>query len=177
MNPLVNYKPNLNYWDVDSQLTTIGKFKDLYSNDKSKKKVDSSQIMWAIAFYCHPESKLVNYPDEEKKALINKDIYNGELDWNTVQDLINDYKDFFLTQAQRSLETWKLKLEERDAYLVSIPYKSLDLDDAKKLDALLADTHKLFNQYESIMEKISEESAKAIGKGGAKESASEKGLI
>jgi hypothetical protein len=181
MNPLVSFVPGQkvipNYWEIDNQLAFVGGFKKLYDTDKTKNKRDSSLIMWAIAFYCHPESRILNFPDVEKKELIEKDIISTTVEWDKISSYIVEYKNLYLTQARRSLFNWKLKLEERDAYLMSIKYNSLELDEAGKLDRLLADTPKLFKQYEDIKELIQDEDAKTINKAGIQESASEKGLL
>lgn len=181
MNPLVNFIPGQkeipNYWEIDTQLAFIPPFKVLYSEDKTKGKKTSSQVMWAIAFYCHPDSRIVNFPEAEKRSLIETDFIKSALDWESLTLLIKEYKNLYLTQAKRSLVNWKIKLEERDEYLMAIPYNSLALEDAAKLDKLLADTPKLFKQYEDIKEQIQEEDAKTINKAGIKESASEKNLL
>lgn len=180
MNPLANFLPGKtiqNYWESDNQLATIGVFKELYESDKTKKKTTSSQIMWAVAFYCHPESRLAKFSEVEKKQLIESDIIGEKVMWENIEKYIKAYEKLYLTQAKRSLQNWNRKLEERDNYLNSMPYHELTLDDAKLLDALLANTPKLYTQYEDIMEKISDENAKSINKAGIQESAAEKGLL
>ena len=181
MNPLTNLEPGKktqpNYWGIDNQLSFIGVFKALYESDKSKKKVNSSQLLWAVALYCHPDSRLINFPSAEKRQIIEADYLGKELDWDKIEALTTEYKKLYLTQARRSLENWKLKLEERDEYLNSFPYKSLDLEDAKLLDTLLANTPKLYKQYDEIQEQILDEDAKAINKAGIQESAAERKLI
>jgi len=176
MNPFVDYKPGLSYWDIDPQLKGIAPFKSLYSDDKSKKKVNSSQIMWAIAFFIHPESRLDKFSSVEKWEVIEEDIITfKEYKREMLTRPIKMYKKMFLTQAQRSLVNWRDKLEERDAYLISIPYNQLELSEAEKLDKLLAGTPKLYQQYEAILDSIQEEESKGRTKGGRAESASEKG--
>lgn len=179
MNPFASYEANknVNYWEVDNQLATIGNFKVLYEKDKSKKKKDSSLFMWAVAFYCHPDSRLLNFSFEDKRNIIENDIAGKELNWKLIEDYCKDYTNLYLTQAKRSLHNWKKKLEERDNYLLSIPYRSLGLQEAAQLDKLLADTPKLFKQYTEIQSMIDEEAAKEINKAGIKESASEKKLL
>jgi hypothetical protein len=181
INPLANYnadsKTIQNYWEFDNQLATIGIFKDLYQSDKSKKKTTSSRIMWAVAFFQHPESRLINFSTTEKKDIIESDITKEPMDWNDLATYITAYKNLYYTQATRSLENWKVKLEERDEYLNSLPYKDLDLDSAKLLDTLLANTPKLYKQYDEIKQQISDEESKGRTKAGIQESASEQGLI
>lgn len=176
MNPFVDYKTGLSYWDIDPQLMAIEPFKSLYSDDKSKKKINSSQQMWAVAFFIHPESRLAKFSIEEKWIVIEDDIVSfKDFKRESIKTLISVYKKMFLTQAQRSLINWRDKLEERDAYLISVPYSQLELAEAQKLDLLLAGTPKLYEQYNKILDSIEEEESKGRTKGGRAESASEKG--
>jgi hypothetical protein len=175
--PLINYKEGINYWDVDTQLTTIEPFKSLYKKDSSKKKDHSSQMMWAVAFYIDPQSKLVNYASAEKQIVISNDIVTIKIDWDKLSVYIEAYANLYLTQIQRSLANWKYKLEERDKYLIGLPYSELGLDEASKLDKLLSDTPKLFEQYFKMEEALKEEISKGLNKGGRKESLSEQKLI
>jgi hypothetical protein len=67
------------------------------------------------------------------------------------------------------------EIRRKRCYLISIPYKELELTEAEKLDKLLAGTPKLYQQYEAILDSIQEEESKGRTKGGRAESASEKG--
>jgi hypothetical protein len=177
MNPLIEHKEGVNYWDVDNQLMTIEPFKSFYKKDSSKQKNYSSQHMWAVAFYIHPKSRINNYSSVEKQKIINDDISNIKLDWEIIEKLIPEYIKLYSTQVQRSLEQWKFKLEERDEFLMNTKYSALGIEDAGKLDKLLSDTPKLFEQYAKIVESLKEEENKGINRGNRKESISEKKLI
>jgi len=177
MNPLTEHDEGVNYWDIDNQLKTIEPFKSFYKKDSSKNKNYSSQHMWAIAFYILPQSRIVNYSSEEKTKIIDSDIATIKLDWKQITELLPEYSNLNLTQVQRSLENWKFKLEERDNFLMKTTYDSLGIDDAGKLDKLLADTPKLFEQYAKIQESLKEELNKGINRGGRKESISEQKMI
>jgi len=175
--PLDSYKEGVNYWDVDNQLQTIEPFKTLYKKDSSKKKDHSSQMMWAVAFYIDPKSRLLNFSSKEKQDVVSKDIVTIKIDWDKINVYIEEYAKLKLSQIERSLANWKYKLEERDKYLVSLPYQELTLDEASKLDKLLSDTPKLFEQYFKMEDQLKEEINKGANKGGRKESISEQKLI
>ena len=179
MNPLTNVKEgNLPcYWDIDNQLSTIGVFKELYEGDKSKKKVDSSLTMWAVAFFAHPDSRLYNLSTSDRKEIIETDVVKREMNWIKLSIYIDAFRKLNLTQLKRSLEKWKDKLEERDDYLTSLPYKTLELKEATDLDKLIANTPKLFQNYMDIQEMVNQEDAKTVNKAGIKESAAEKKLL
>jgi hypothetical protein len=54
------------FWDEYPELKIPKEFNELYSKDKSKNKVNSSRIMWAIHLHSHPESREI----EESKSFM-----------------------------------------------------------------------------------------------------------
>lgn len=172
--PLKDFDLNVNFWKVNPQLKMPESFNKLYKEDKSKGKKNSSQLMWAIALCYDPNSKFYNLIEKARKTLVEQDFAKEKIDWKGLEPQIELYKSLFMSQATRSLDNWKLKLEERDNYLNSIPYRDLDLKGAKDLDDLIANTPKLYVQYNKILEQLSEEAAKGATRGNVPESASEK---
>jgi hypothetical protein len=67
---------------------------------------------------------------------------------------------------------WEKTLHERDDFISSVPY-TLDTFEAK--DKMMSLTPKLWDQYESIQERLTKESAKT--RGDVEESLSEKQII
>lgn len=176
--PLVQYKIGVNYWDVDSQLTTISPFSEIYKADKSKKKDESSQTMWALAFFCLPTSRLANSSTIDKISLIDSDISTVKIDWIKVKALVDDYLKFYTTSLERTLYTWKCKLDERNDYLINMKYSSMDdIGEAAKLDKFLAQQAPLVEAYNKLVESIGKEKSQAKTKASAKRSAGEKKLI
>jgi len=178
MSVIKNYSKDANYWDLDPQLTAFEPFKTLYDSDKTKGKRGSSQKMWAVAFYIDPDSRLYKYKAAEKKKVIESDIITIKgFDWKELEEPIKIYKKLNMTQAERTLDTWNLKLEERERYLLSIDYKELTLEEAKKFDTLITNHPAMYDQYEMILAKISAEEVEGKTKGNRKESLSEKKII
>lgn len=174
ISPLLNFDIKANYWTIDSQLAVIKPFSILYEEDKSKKKVDSSLIMWAIALFADPESRLYKSAKKTKEDIIKKDYIQDKIldfDWKDYQVHIEQYRKLYETQAERSLMNLEVKLQERDAFLLDTHY---DLGNGKELDGILANTDKLYKLYDTLLERLSDEQKGGTGKGGAKESAAEK---
>ena len=73
--PLHNFDIKSSYWKIDPQLKAIEPFATLYKNDKSKGKSNSSLIMWAIALFTDPESRLAKLSKARKQEIIQKDYY------------------------------------------------------------------------------------------------------
>lgn len=107
--------------------------------------------------------------------MIYKDylLSDPSFSWEEYQEVISLIEDKVLSKAERALMRWEKTLHERDDFIASIAY-SLDTFEAK--DKMLANTPKLWDQYESILERLSKEK-QGRTHGDLEESASEKGDI
>ena len=120
-----NYNKNSNFWEENPQLAVINPFKSLLKNDKSKGRLDSSNLMWAIALINHPKSDL--YYVENKEDVIARDmlcIKDKDIDkfWENNKSLVDSFKDACLSQAEKSLVDWYDYMRKRDIYLKNTEY-------------------------------------------------------
>lgn len=190
-----NWNTDENYWVLHPQLKTVKLFKDLYSSDKSKKKIKSSKLMWAIALYIDPNDQNVwrNTNDKDKKELIATDyLEDSKFNWEDklTQELIEEYKSRCLTIPEKELVRLLTKLEQRGKFLDSTNY-SLDAykEDSKgkitlvkgtadQLDKMMASTGKIYDHLLKIQQTISDEaSLKTRLRGDEVESATDAGMI
>ncbi len=170
---LSNFDIGKDFWALEPQFKIIEPFSSLYKADKSKKKTNSSLIMWAIALFSDKDSKLAKLSVDEKENIIKNDYLKDikDFNWEEYGEFIEVYYKLHTSQVQRSLIDFEVKLQERDKFLKKTKY---NLENAKDLDTIMANTSKLFDLYEKLLERIEEESAEGITKGGRKESASER---
>ena len=68
---------------------------------------------------------------------------------------------------------WNKKMDEKTLYLDTLTYE----DNADTIEGLLKTNVKLFEDYERLLKLVDKENNEGSTKGGAEESASEKGLI
>lgn len=78
-----------------------------------------------------------------------------------------------LTKPKRLLAGWERKLEERDAFMHSLPYNE---DTYEMLDKMMANTAKMWDQYLTILKKTESE-VETTTQGDMELSLSQKGLI
>lgn len=176
---LASYTDLSSFWDKNPQMMLEPLFKDIYTSDKSKGKVDSSRLMYGLCFLVDPseDNKYRNYSIDDKKFLISTEIFgNKEFNWEDpkFQSIIGSFEKILLTPLRRSLKNWRVKLEERDAFLANTKY---DIDNAEKLDKILAQTDKLFSQYERIAKALEGEKSETKSRGNKKLSLSDEGEI
>lgn len=186
-----NWNTDENYWAMNPIMKTFGKFKELFTKDKTKGKAHSSTLMWAIALYVDPseDNPWRNLANEEKQQLIATEILNQpNFNWDNenMVALIDFYTHISLTKSEKHLIQLEEKALERGRFILNTKY-SLDFYDeetgkvtkgtASQLDAMLTNSVKVFQQIDQIKAMVSKEKIEGVGKGGAIESASEKGML
>lgn len=174
---IVSFDYKENFWEVNPSFLSIGIFQSLYEDDNSSKKKQSSQIMWAVAFYSDVNENNVwrNLDSSEKIELIKEDILKSKkFQWESLEQLVNTYKSLILTTAERKLIDFNNKLEERTEFINSTKY---DLDNGEQLDKMLSNTKKLYDLYFEIKKEFEADDKGGNVKGDRKESASERKLL
>ena len=155
-----------NFWEVNSDYLLISEFKNLYDSDKSKNKTNSSKILWAIYFAYNPESKFYNIPD--KLNILAKDfIKDSKFKWTNVKEVVDLYKSSVLSDAERALVTWGEIITMRDESLKLLYKQAIeakDTDELVKLDKMISNTPKLFEDYKKIKKDYEEEKVTKKGK-------------
>lgn len=154
MSLLTTFDAEVHFWRQHPQFKILSPFKELYKDDKSRDKIHSSQIMWALAFLCDPSitNPYRNLSIEDKKVLLAKDFLKKEdFNWDDLKDCIEFYNKCLLTSEQKSLIAWKNKMEERDAFITNTVYT---LESGDKLDKILAQTKALYLQLKDLEEKV-----------------------
>jgi hypothetical protein len=177
-----NFSPTNNFWEFNPAFKIAKPFKQLYNSDKSRGKVNSSNIMWAIALCYYPKSDL--YYLNDKEARVFDMVKDKSFKLEDYKEHINEFIDMAVTQAEKSMADWENRMRDRDQFLKGVKY-SLDYYDdfgkikkgtADQLDRMAAQTHKLYQEYFKIKKDITEEQ-QAKGKGGKNKSLSDSGDI
>lgn len=151
MQPLLtNFDPFEDFFSTNPQLKII--LRKFYED-----KVPSSH-MWALFLFAHPESKFYDEAPATRKELIFKDYLRGDpsFSWEKYQDALTLVEEKCLSKAQRALMRWEKALHERDDFFASIPYSESTYE---LKDKMLANTTKLWDQYESVRSHLAKEQA------------------
>lgn len=151
MQPLItNFDPFEDFFSINPQLKII--LKQQYEDE-----VPSSH-MWALLLFAHPESKFYDEAPSTRKDLIYKDYLRQDptFDWENYQDLILVIEEKCLTKAERALMRWERALHDRDDFFASIPYSESTYE---LKDKMLANTPKLWDQYEAVRVQLAKEQA------------------
>lgn len=173
------YTPRTSFWEAHPQFKKLGIFSTFYKADVTNKRWKSSNIMWGIAFLVDTSkfNKFKNFPEEERKELIKKEIINKEkFSWKPYEKYIKFFEEVELTPAKRSYRILRKKIDERMRFLEDTEYT---VANAKELDSIIANTDKLFDLMTKLEKQIEKEDNESSGvtKGGRTESATELGLL
>jgi len=187
-----NFNPDLNFWDLNPSFKTIKLFNTLFEEDKSKKKDNSSQLMWAIAYLIDPNeaNPWKNISEEDKKLLIADEyLENKKFNWIEVQHLIDEYEERCLTIAEKELVRFERKLVDRGNFINTTRYSLDEYEEssngkvklvkgtADQLDKMMLNTTKLSEQLSLIKDMLKQEQSQGSLRAGASKSASESGKI
>ena len=86
MNSLVKaWNPTENYWSLHPMMTTLAAFKEYHAQDKTKGKVESSRVMWAIAMLLdpHADNALRSIERADRIRIISEDFLEApDFDWD-----------------------------------------------------------------------------------------------
>ena len=174
MKLLKNFDPSMSFWEANPVVNTVPEFEELKERLGKRK---SSHVMWAIAFLLDKGEDNVwrNVSAQDCETLIKEDfLKDNSFTFSDYKRQTEAYKRHMMTPAQRSLLDWENKLRERSEFINDTAY---DLDTIAKLDAAQKNTIEIFKVYEKIKEELEKENAEGQLRGGAQESATEKGLI
>lgn len=184
MKVLNNFDTEANFWIMNPQLKIV--FDDFYTKDKSKDKTESSKMMWAVALITDSDSKFDNLPQDDKKDLVAKDyLKNPKFKWAIVKDLVSTYENLILTPAKRALKIWNEKVLERAEFLKKTKYNLGTIGGkgayvggtADLIDKMMANTKKLYDDYQRVIKDLEEEEMQEIGKGNRVASLTDSGEI
>ena len=154
------------FWDLNQELLILEEFSKYNSQDKSKNKEDSSKILWAVFYAYSPDSKFFNYPN--KLEVLAKDfIKNPKFKWESIREIIDAFKNLVLSDAERALINWNEIMVMRDNSikdLYRMAIQNSDTDELVKIDKMLANTPKMFEDYKKIKKDYEEERTTKKGK-------------
>jgi hypothetical protein len=182
MNTFINikkeFKPDQNFWELNPHLRFVKPFSELYSEDTSKNKLQSSKDMWCIFYLSEPDENINLY-----YRLNNDEILDVCKSFNPLfdedNDLINlcmkEYPEVCLTVIERMLKVTKDFLKKRNNFLKEVDY---NLDTMRDIDNALGKTTKIEEDFDKIVQKYNEsKNTEIVLYGGRKLTAREKKTI
>ena len=156
-----------NFWAIHPDMKVINPFKQLYDSDSSKKKEQSSLLMWFIVLCYDRDSKLFKQPEDEKHRIVGED-YCGDSKYYSKNKVILDpsidmYINLQYTPMQKLMASWDKKLHQRAKWIDGLTYE----EDDERVDKAMERTKKVYDTYKQIIEDMTKEDSSGMAKGGA----------
>lgn len=156
-----------NFWIEHPDMKVISPFKQIFEDDKSKKKEDSSKMMWFIVLCYDRDSKIFKLPENTKHSIAGED-YCGDIKYYSKNNVLLDmcvprYLELQHTPMQRLMASWDKKLIQRAAWIDGMDYD----EDFERLDKAMVETKKVYDAYKVIIADMEKEEASGQAKGGA----------
>lgn len=171
------------FWDTFPIFKTIGPFKKFFNSDKTKSKIFSSTVMWALTFICDRSSPFYELDYEDKIQVVFEDLL-GSIDttkkkWfidsrDELNSLITQYLEITTSKLEKALLLHEKKFVERSKYLDTLEYAN---GDGEIIEKLLEKTSKIANELDEARKKLSAEKSKGTNKGNVRASLSDEGQI
>ena len=155
-----------NFWKVFPEVLVIDIMKDLYDRDASKGKKQSSDLMWCIHLCESLESMFYHHPDKYEQVA-EKFIKEKGFKWEAYSKIVEMYREYCLSDAERALTIWNETMRLRNRSLKEMyqnAFEDKDTDELVKLDKMLALTPKMFDDYKKIKADYEEEKTHKTGK-------------
>lgn len=164
------------FWKLYPGLEYIPEFKEIHDRDKSKNKMDSSKVMWAIAYLVdNSEANTYNgYSIDERKEVLKANFLNQPLlNWDTHSNRIEKFKEWCRTPEEKTLAEFDELMEDRKKLIKDKNYES-----AASLDKLVK-TYDIIVKTRQGLKSLAEDSNETGERveGGKKRSLNEKGDI
>ena len=184
------FNPDDDFWELNPQLKYYFPFSELYEQDKSKGKTESSKQMWCIVFLEEPDESVNTYARmrSEQRAIMLKETYYPDLDL----DVLSKYRKAWIEECQSSIQR-AIKNEIESMYQRSEMLRTTDYTltthevingkvikitgTALELDKLRAATPKLMENYEMLEKQFLNKKHNVLVEGKRNLSKSEKGEV
>jgi DNA repair exonuclease SbcCD ATPase subunit len=112
--------------------------------------------------------------EDRKKEALDNVVKDKTFSFEGEKDLIDFYNETVLSPIERSYNSLRKKLEERDAVLSELSY---DIKTYEDIDKMISNTEKLYSALDKIQKEFLSSKAGGRVTGDLMESASEMGLI
>ena len=171
-----NWDINTSFWKLHDQLAIEPVFKEFKDKDKSKDQIESSKIMWSIAYMYDNDSDRINWPIKDKIKFVETEIIKKKDTFteDKYKVLIEKFNSFQDSAARRQLKEWSRIMDEKTELMRGMKY---NIGNWETIEKMLTSNSKLYSELERIESLLDNEGIQDRAKGGSEESLAEKGEL
>lgn len=168
---------NENFWNLNAHMIYVEPFSDLYSQDKSKNKEESSKTMWCILWMEDPDEEVNKYyriPKDERLEICSKYHPSYDEDYPLTRECREKYPHLCLDAEQLAYKLQKDQLIEISQFLSK---QEITLTTVKDIIDLKARMPKIYQDFDKVSKLFEKNKADQRIFGGRKQTARERNLI
>lgn len=168
---------NENFWNLNAHMIYVEPFSDLYSQDKSKNKEESSKTMWCILWMEDPDEEVNKYyriPKDERLEICSKYHPSYDEDYPLTRECREKYPHLCLDADQLAYKLQKDQLIEISQFLSK---QEITLTTVKDIIDLKARMPKIYQDFDKVSKLFEKNKADQRIFGGRKQTARERNLI
>jgi len=174
-----NFDPSIDFDHINPQIKFIHPFSELHASE-----LNYSDTMWCIVMYSYADesaNKIYRLPPEQRLEAIQRFYKDFDKDVEVIKLCIKKFPDKALNAVTRALTEEKEVLTLRGDILKDMyreASKEKDLDTLVKLDKLIANNSKFWDNFEKVETKyMDSKKNKSTIFGGRQETFAEKGKL
>lgn len=175
---LEHFDPSANFWKVNPSFT--GVWPELYRNDRSRGKQNSSKLIWGVIMLHVPDERNQYYemPWTDRLHEVihhywDEDYYKKHEE--QVEELGRDLQNLLLTDNRKLYNTIRHKMDELSEFLKE---QRFTMDNAESLTKIMKEQHNVFKMLDNIKKIVdAEEAEKGTVRGDVELSGLESGDI
>ncbi len=164
-----------NFWELNPHVIYVEPFRDLYDEDKSKNKEQSSKDMWCILWMTDPDEEVNKYyriPKDERLNICKNFNPAFDPDHPLIQDCLKQYPHLCLTADELAYKLQKDQIIEISTFLSS---QEITLETAKDIIDLKSKMPKIYQDFEKVSKMFEKNKSEQRVFGGRKLTARERG--
>jgi len=143
-----DYSDKENFWEINPHMVYVEPFATLYSQDKSKKKEQSSKDMWCVLWMTDPDEQVNKYYRIQKPERLEVcKVFNPAFDETNflIQECMDKYDYLCLSADERAYKLQKDQLIEITQFLSQ---QVISFDNIKDIIDLKAKLPKIYLDFE-----------------------------
>lgn len=166
-----------NFWDLNPHVIYVEPFSDLFNNDKSLNKSDSSKTMWCVFWMEDPDeeyNKFYRIPKNERVDVCKKYYPDFDPDHPLIQECQEKYKHLCLDADQLAYKFQKDQLIQISEFLSKL---EISFDNIGEIINLKAKLPKIYQDFDKISKLFEKNKSEQRIFGGRRQTARERKLI
>lgn len=159
-----------NFWELFQEFKVIDPFSQIYKGDTSRKKNESSMVMWFVHLCWSRDSKFSSMEITERYWSVGEDFMKDKAFYNknksVIDMLVDKYIKITMGPIMRALVEAESMMDSRNKLLRQMVEEGYSRENWKEFDAIQTSSEKMMANLITLRNKANEEKQEGVAKGG-----------